>query len=89
MVTAKVVEVGTTPVLLNSEQDEDKVAGRSMAIRNGGSGPVWVGGPDVAVNEGWLLAAGTEISLELRMNDKLFAVVETDTANVSILQVGV
>lgn len=89
MIAAKMVEVGTDPIALADEADQDRVAGRSVAVRNTGTEPVFLGGQNVDIVEGWTLGPGNDVTFELRASDKLYAVAETGTVIVSVLQVGI
>lgn len=67
----------------------DTVA-RSVLLTNTSAVDVFLGGEGVTTaNCGYILTAGSEVSLDLTLGDSLYAVVASGTANVRALHTGV
>lgn len=80
------VTVGTTATEL-SGADHDVRSGSSVLVRP--AADVYVGGPGVTTAAGYLVAAGTELSVDLVGGERLYAVTVTGTVVVSVLRTGV
>lgn len=89
MIEGKQVLVGDEPTLLHgSTGSESDLAG----VKNEGDASVWLGGPDVAVDEGYELGAGGYQSVDLENgDDDLYAIRETAAGDqrVDVLATGV
>lgn len=63
--------------------------GQSVLIRNGGTAPVDVGGPDVTAGAGFELQAGAALPVDLPPGEILYAVAASGTQSVHVLRTGV
>lgn len=62
--------------------------GASVQVPSGGS-TVYVGGPDVTTANGYAVAAGTAVSIDLAPGDVLYGIVASSTQAVRVLTVEV
>lgn len=89
-VKSTAVTVGTSPTRIDSTTFDRRSEGVSVSFFNGGSGTVYVGGPDVTTSNGAPVAEDSwSPGFDLRPNDALYAVVATGTATVRVIEVGV
>lgn len=80
------VTVGTTATELTGT-DTDTRTGHAILVRPAAA--VFVGGPGVTTADGYPLAAGVELALDLGTGERLFAVAASGTVSVSVLRTGV
>lgn len=91
-IKTRAVTVTTTAASLTALDDDTRGyldVVRSIAIQNGGSVTVYVGGPDVTSANGYAIVAGSERSFDLVLGDDLWAVAASSTAACKILNTGV
>lgn len=84
------VDVGDTATELTAA-DSDAVSGGSVvAMNRDGTNSVDLGASDVAFGEGFELAAGDQVSIDLAGGEQLFAIADaTLTVRVDVLRSGV
>lgn len=82
------VAVGTTATELTTAPT-DTVAGQSLAIRNKGTASVYLGGAGVTTGNGFELAAGESLSVDLAEGERLYAIAASGTVPVHVLRTGV
>ena len=88
-VKSSAVSVGTSAALLPSAANAlATFATIDMIIQNLGSSPIYIGGADVAVDEGIEVSPnGGYISLErLAAEDEVYAIAESGTQDVRVLE---
>lgn len=68
---------GTTATKLAAPEASDSYGGNTLAIQNVGTVLVRVGGSDVATANGWPVAAGGTLVIDV--GDDLYAIVDTGT----------
>jgi len=86
-VRATRVTVGTTATLLTAGPDADRRDGSAVLIRP--AADVYVGGPDVTTADGYLLAGGSELAVDLQTREQLYGRAASDTVVVSVLRTGI
>jgi hypothetical protein len=83
------VSVATTATRLDSG-DGDLVSGSTVLVTvPAGGATVYVGGADVTTANGFPLAAGASVSVDLNSGDLLYGIVAASTQAVNVLRVGV
>lgn len=60
-----VLPISTTPVLLASNATHAVHGALDVFVRNAGTTSVYIGGPDVAAADGYELAAGASLTVQL------------------------
>lgn len=90
-VVARRVNVGTTPVRLDSATSSDARDGKVVTIRNSSiSTPCYLGPDTVSASTGYSLGASEVLArIPLNAGDILYAVTATGSATVHVLEVGV
>ena len=85
------VSVGTTATLLTVATAGGGKDGSTICIQNPSGGQaVYLGGAGVTVaSYGFILAAGTSISIELNQDEAVYGVVTATTQSVAVLRQGV
>ena len=86
---ARAVSVGTTATRLDTASETDNVRGSSVAIYNNGASTVYVGPSDVATADGYPLAAGEHLSVDVDDADGIYGIVASGTVEVRVLETGV
>lgn len=79
---ARVVTVDTTAAII-----ADGVVPCSAIIRNNGATTLYIGGSDVDGTDGFSLAQGAAVQLDL-VNEKVYGVTASSTTTVSIIATG-
>lgn len=92
--TSRAVTVATTATRLDTAAASDTSgAGQSIALYNASSVSIFVGGSDVTTANGFTLAAGASLSIDLDRwggaEEGLYGIVAAATAEVRVLEVGV
>lgn len=86
------VSVGTDAVTLDSAYSAGAGSGpQSILVRNAGASSVWIerNNPDVDSSTGFELEAGAAVSLVLKSSERLYAVADSGTVTVHVLETGV
>lgn len=78
--------VGTSPTRIDTQADRDLKPNRTVLVK--AEGDIYLGGPDVTVEQGFLLPSGDALPSDLGANDKLYAVAAADT-NASVMMGGI
>lgn len=86
-VRSRAVTVGTTATRLDLAEGGQSSEGG--AFYNAGSATVYLGGSDVSTANGFALAAGERIGVDLAQQDELYAVAASGTVEVRTLEVAV
>lgn len=91
-VSASAVTVGTTATHLTPWTPPAGLVtnpSQSFAVRNNGSATVYLGGQGVTVAQGYPLAAGAELGMDLENNHgELYGIVATGTVEVRVIGTG-
>jgi hypothetical protein len=89
------VTVTTSPTELTATQPDFRIAARrdrtgsyAAQVLIESSADLYIGGSNVTTANGFLVTADTPVSFELFAGDRLYGVVATGTATVSVLQSG-
>ena len=82
------VTVGTTATKLNSAPT-DRRADSSIAVTAPASGSFYIGKSGVTTATGFLVPAGTSISLDLQSGEDLYGVLASGSGSVAVLETGV
>lgn len=69
--------------------DTADLGAERIYVRNVGATTVFVGGVGVTAATGYALVADSEVTLDLREGDQLWAIVAAGTKTVSVLESGV
>lgn len=86
-----IVSVGTTATALNTADTSFGAQRATILIQNPtGGATVYIGGSGVTTSSyGYLLAASSELSIDILPDEVLYGVVSTSTQNVAVLKQGV
>jgi hypothetical protein len=86
-----IVSVGTTATLLTVAASGGGKDGSTILVQNPTGGvSVYLGGAGVTSSAyGYILAAGSNISIELNQDEALYGVVASSTQSVAVLRQGV
>jgi hypothetical protein len=87
-VASRVVELTDDATRIDNAGASGRQSGQTIAITNEGDGTAYLGGPDVTEENGWPLAEGEKIALDLTRSDELYAVADT-TATLRCLDTSV
>lgn len=89
-VVAARVLVGTTPVALRRAEPawHEQSQTVAVAVPADAPGPVYVGGPGVTAADGWPVAPGGTVEVDLGAADALWAVAASGTVTVACLWTG-
>lgn len=85
-VTSEQVSVADTAVALNTESGS--VGGTKLVVTNRGSAAVHLGDSTVTTSDGYELAAGETITVELSHGEQLFAIGDATADDVHVLRTG-
>jgi selenophosphate synthase len=84
-VKAAAVSVGTSATLL----DRNITGTRSLLVKNSGANPIYIGGSDVTTAQGFPLAVGESISIDVpSWGSGVYGIVAAATETANVLQVG-
>lgn len=84
-VVAAQVAVSTTAVKLSADSDS---GGASLLVQAPAGATLFVGGPGVTAAQGFPVAAGTSLSVDLPIFDELYGVLASGSGNAAVLRVG-
>lgn len=83
------VSVGSTATALTAaESSGSDPVSVAVAVPSGGV-TVYVGGSDVTTGNGYPLAGGAAMSIDLRQGERLYGIVASGTQSVNVLRSGV
>lgn len=83
------VTVGTSPTRLDITPERDAQVGKSVLGSNRGDSAIYIGGPDVTTAQGFQVDAGQSFTTQHLQAESLWAVTDSGTCRVDVLQQGV
>lgn len=75
MIKSQQFTVETEAILLTYAESVDSIRGQTVAVANNdASVPVYLGGADVSTSNGYKLAAGAQLSIDMDIIQDLYAI---------------
>lgn len=85
----RAVSVATTATRIDTSSETDMARGSSVAVYNNGAATVYLGDDGVTTANGYPLAAGSHMSIDLDPSEALYGIVASGTVEVRVLEAGI